>query len=94
MEEDKFIGDANKKLTEAMVEEWCLANPDAAKELGMRLITNAKTPEKLDALPSLGKMQDQMTAWAKRDPKLAQAILLRLLPKIMAASAKLAAAKK
>jgi hypothetical protein len=81
----------NKKLedvltkdpTEAEVEKWAIANPHDAKEFGMRLVMYAATPDKLDALPSLGKFQDQLTAWAKKDPAKAKEVLMKLFPKIM-----------
>jgi len=72
-----------KDLTEAEVEKWALTNPHDAKEFGMRLVTHAAAPDKLDALPSLGKFQDRMTAWAKKDPAKAKEVLMKLFPKIM-----------
>jgi hypothetical protein len=82
-----------KEITDLEIEEWAIKNPLEAKEFGLRLISHAKTPEKIDALPSLGKFQDRMTLWAKKDPARAQMVLLKLLPKVMAAAA-LASAKK
>ena len=91
-EETKTPLEPDKEITDAEIEAWAIANPSEAKEFGLRLISNAKTPEKIDSLPSLGKFQDQMTLWAKKDPARAQAVLLKLLPKVMLAAA--TAAKK
>ena len=66
-------------ITDRAIEDWARANLDRAKVLGLRLIQN-QTPEKLEALDSLGDDEDLIEAWAIKHPLRASILVMKLLP--------------
>jgi hypothetical protein len=71
-------------ITAEVIEAWALKNKPEAKALGTFIIANMKTtPEQLAKLPSRGEFEDRAVAWATEHRAEAQALVLRLLPKIL-----------
>ena len=66
-------------MTSAMIKIWAKKNPEKAKVLGLRLIQNQKSPEKLKALESLGAFEDRATVWAIAHPLKAKILILALV---------------
>lgn len=70
-------------INEEVIEKWAKENVELAKTLGKRLIENAKTPEAMRSLPSLGDVQDKIQEWAIANQTKARFLLLRLAQIVM-----------
>lgn len=70
-------------VNEEVIEKWAKENVELAKALGKRLIENAKTPEAMRSLPSLGDVQDRIQEWAIANQPRARILLLRLVQIVM-----------
>lgn len=70
-------------INEEVIEKWAKENVELAKALGKRLIENAKTPEAMRNLPSLGDVQDKIQEWAIANQIKARILLLRLAQIVM-----------
>ena len=66
-------------MTSSMIKLWAKKNPEKAKTLGLRLIQNQATPEKLKELPSLGDFEDRATEWAIAHPLKAKMLIISLV---------------
>jgi hypothetical protein len=67
------------EVNQETITEWAKQNKKRAKSLGLRLITNQKTPEKMIELDSLGDFEDEATLWAIDNPFKAKRLILKLL---------------
>lgn len=68
-----------QNITESTIEAWAKDNLERAKALGLRLIQNPSA-EALEALDSLGEVEDLIEAWAIANPLRARFLVMRLLP--------------
>jgi hypothetical protein len=68
-----------QNITESTIEAWAKDNLESAKALGLRLIQNPSA-EALEALDSLGEIEDLIEAWAVAHPLHARLLVMRLLP--------------
>lgn len=70
---------------EKEIEEWAKnpENKERAKALGVRLILNAKKPDELRRLPSLGEFEDKAQDWALANQMKAQMLLMKLAKSFM-----------
>jgi len=73
------------ELTETSIEAWLLANPVRAYAFGERLIKFMADEDGLLAQPSLGTMEDRLTAWATEHKIKARLLFMRLMGKIVEA---------
>ena len=71
-------------MTAATIKTWAKKpeNKARAKELGLRLIQNQSTPQKLNELPSLGVFEDKVQQWAIKHPVKAKFLLIELATSI------------
>ena len=67
-------------ITASLIKAWAkkAENKERAKQLGLRLVANQGTPEKLKTLPSLGEFEDKVQAWAVKHPIKARVLLIEL----------------
>ena len=67
-------------ITASLIKVWAKKpeNKEKAKQLGLRLVANQGSPEKLKELPSLGDFEDKVQDWAIKHPIKAKLLLIEL----------------
>ena len=68
-----------KIVNSPIIKAWAKKNPERAKELGLRLISNRNNAEGLNELPSLGEFEDKAQEWALKHPTKAKILILSML---------------
>ncbi len=68
----------NIPINEAVIRLWAKKNKERARNLGIRFIQN-QNAEKIRAMESLGKFEDEAQEWAIAHPIKAKILIMRLL---------------